>query len=111
MVRYGETSELDEFSRQDKRALVRAAWDGVHALEKRLTAGWELAAQGQHPNHGSWLHLPDLLWGFAHEEIGPQDLRDWSTGGPSARCLLSRPFSNGPQPERRVRLSPHVALR
>jgi hypothetical protein len=33
------------------------------------------------------------------------------TGGPPARCPLCGSFSGGPQPERRMRFSPHVALR
>jgi hypothetical protein len=33
------------------------------------------------------------------------------TGGPPARCPRDGSFSGGPQPERRMRLSPHVALR
>jgi hypothetical protein len=32
-------------------------------------------------------------------------------GRPSARCPLRGSFSGGPQPERRMRLSPHTALR
>jgi hypothetical protein len=32
-------------------------------------------------------------------------------GGPSARCPRCGSFSGGPQPERRMRLSPHAALR
>ncbi|MEU5050138.1 hypothetical protein [Streptomyces sp. NPDC021096] len=73
-VPLGETAELDEFSRQEKQALVRGAWAAVIALEKRLVAGWELASQGQHPDEGSWMALPDLLWGLANDVVTPQDI-------------------------------------
>jgi hypothetical protein len=42
-----ESSERDEFSRHDKRALIKASWAAVNALEHRLDKGWQLAAQGQ----------------------------------------------------------------
>ncbi|MFF1781338.1 hypothetical protein [Streptomyces virginiae] len=70
----GEKTERDEFERQDKQALVRAAWQSVHATRKRLEKGWALAEQGRPPNHGSWTSIPDLLWGFAHEQITPEDI-------------------------------------
>ncbi|MFD4242944.1 hypothetical protein ACFWP3_15275 [Streptomyces sp. NPDC058525] len=73
---WGETSERDEFSRADKRALVKAAWSAVHALEKRLADGWALAAQGRHPDEGDWLHMPDLLWGLSREVIQPRQIAD-----------------------------------
>ena len=38
-------------------------------------------------------------------EVVPQ-----GTGGPPARCPRVGSFSDGPQPERRMRVSPHVAL-
>ncbi|AKL66098.1 hypothetical protein [Streptomyces sp. Mg1] len=93
----GEKTERDEFKRKEKQALVRAAWQSVHATRKRLEEGWALAEQGRHPDHGSWTSIPDLLWGLAHEQITPKDIhlvvpapRDWPaelqtfTTGPSA---------------------------
>ncbi|MEF3115704.1 hypothetical protein [Streptomyces chrestomyceticus] len=71
----GEKKERDEFERQEKRALVRAAWQSVHATRKRLDEGWAMAEQGQHPNEGSWTNIADLLWGLAHEQITPDDIR------------------------------------
>ncbi|MEU9534763.1 hypothetical protein AB0D00_20935 [Streptomyces sp. NPDC048213] len=71
----GEKAERDEFTRQEKRAMVRAAWKSAHATRKRLDNGWALAEQGRHPEHGSWTSLPDLLWGLAHEEIAADDFR------------------------------------
>ncbi|MER7669782.1 hypothetical protein ABTY61_15100 [Kitasatospora sp. NPDC096128] len=70
----GEKMERDEFKRQEKRALVRAAWHSVHATRARLEEGWALAGQGRHPDQGSWTSIPDLLWGFAHEQITPKDI-------------------------------------
>ncbi|MGI8313145.1 hypothetical protein [Saccharopolyspora hattusasensis] len=71
----GEKTERDEFTRPEKRALIRAAWQSVHATRKRLDEGWALAEQGQHPNAGSWTSIADLLCGLAHEQITPDDIR------------------------------------
>ncbi|MFJ4731464.1 hypothetical protein ACIP6V_03905 [Streptomyces sp. NPDC088770] len=71
----GEKKERDEFTRQEKRALVRAAWHSVHATRKRLDEGWALAERGQHPDEGSWTSIADLLWGLAHEQITLDDIR------------------------------------
>lgn len=64
--------------------MVLAAWKSIHATRKRLERGWSLAAQGRHPEVGSWTSLPDLLWGLAYEGITVEDfrrflpgLRDW----------------------------------
>lgn len=70
----GRSSERDEFSRADKRALVRAAWVSIHALEHRLTSGRDLAEQGRHPAQSDWMHLPDLLWGLWHGHITPAEI-------------------------------------
>ncbi|MFH9652742.1 hypothetical protein ACH4MT_17710 [Streptomyces anulatus] len=70
----GEKQERDEFKRQEKRALVRAAWQSVHATRTRLEEGWALAEQGRHPEQGSWTSIPDLLWGLAHEQITVDDI-------------------------------------
>ncbi|WP_425583368.1 hypothetical protein [Streptomyces luteosporeus] len=74
-IDWGETTERDEFKRQEKRALVRAAWRSAHDTRRRLQEGWQLAEQGQHPEIGSWTSVPDLLWGLAHDEITPDDIR------------------------------------
>lgn len=75
-IGWGTTQELDEFSRPDKRALVRAAWEYVHELDQRLTAGWALAQRGTHPDENGWTDVANLLWGLAHERISPRDIRD-----------------------------------
>lgn len=99
-VPVGDSNELDEFSRQEKRELVRTAWTAVVALEKRLTTGWELAATGRHPDHGCWTSVPDLLWGLARQAITPKDIHDHlpvSTSWPAhLRECIGRP--DGPLP-------------
>lgn len=70
----GERMERDEFKRQEKRVLVRSAWQSVHATRTRLEKGWALADQGRHPEQGSWTSIPDLLWAFAHEQIAVTDI-------------------------------------
>ncbi|MFD4974953.1 hypothetical protein [Streptomyces sp. NPDC058424] len=75
-VPIGENNELDEFSREDKQAMVRAAWAAVIALEKRLEAGWRTAGQGRHPQGDSWMSIPNLLWGLAHDAVTPAEISD-----------------------------------
>jgi hypothetical protein len=75
-VSHGETTELDEFTRAEKQALVRAAWNAVIALEKRLASGWNLVGSGRHPAEGSWTAVPDLLWGLANDAITLKDIND-----------------------------------
>ncbi|MFI5540645.1 hypothetical protein ACIA5H_30050 [Nocardia sp. NPDC051900] len=74
-VAWGATNELDEFSRKDKRAVVRAARTWTAELERRLTAGWAWAARGSHPADHGWTDVANLLWGLAHLEITPIDIR------------------------------------
>lgn len=95
LISWGESSERDEFERAEKRAMVRAAWKSIRAMEDRITAGWTSADQGQHPDHGSWTSIPDLLWGLSREKIGPADIRaalpspkQWPD---SLRTLVARP--------------------
>ncbi|MGF2209496.1 hypothetical protein [Streptomyces albidoflavus] len=71
---WGVTQELDEFSRKDKAALVKAAWDDVARLRKRLKAGWEMADAGEHPAEHGWSRLPDLLWALAHGAVSPREM-------------------------------------
>ncbi|MFG2483375.1 hypothetical protein ACGFSI_11540 [Streptomyces virginiae] len=73
---WGETAELDEFSRADKKKMVKAAWSAVHALERRLADGWAMADQGGHPGDGSWLEVPNLLWGLSRGAITPRQIGD-----------------------------------
>ncbi|MYQ94845.1 hypothetical protein GTY20_27975 [Streptomyces sp. SID4946] len=71
---WGVTQELDEFSRKDKAALVKAAWDDVARLRKRLKAGWDMAEAGGDPAGHGWSRMPDLLWAMAHRAVSPREL-------------------------------------
>ncbi|MFE3865629.1 hypothetical protein ACFXPT_35155 [Streptomyces goshikiensis] len=42
LAAWGESAELDEFTRIDKVNLVKAAWAAAHALERRIADGWAL---------------------------------------------------------------------
>ncbi|WP_439948068.1 hypothetical protein [Streptomyces sp. BBFR109] len=75
LIGSGQSNERDEFTRQEKRSMVRAAWQSAHATARRLDEGWALAGQGRHPDRGSWTSIPDLLWGLAHDAITPDDIR------------------------------------
>jgi hypothetical protein len=72
----GGTQEVDEFSRKDKRAIVRAAWEWVHRIDTRLDAGWAAAGQGKHPAEHGWTHINNLLRGLAHGQVNPREIRD-----------------------------------
>ncbi|MBM0274024.1 hypothetical protein [Micromonospora tarensis] len=61
-VRRGSSSELDEFSRADKKTLIRVASAARRATEARIRAGRELAATGTDPARGGWLAAENLLW-------------------------------------------------
>lgn len=67
-LRKGVTQEVDEFTRADKRALIRAAWDDLRALEQRLHRGGELLAAGADPrvDIDGWTSPSDLLWAIDH---------------------------------------------
>lgn len=91
----GEKTERDEFKRQEKRALVRASWQSVRATRQRIEEGWALAEQGCHPEQGSWTSIPDLLWGFAHEQIVLKDIH-WTVPPPREWPLELQEFAAGP---------------
>ncbi|MFJ6689242.1 hypothetical protein [Streptomyces sp. NPDC091294] len=61
-LRRGQTQELDEFTRADKKKLIAAAWSDALAVQARLRAGRELAAAGEDPAGGGWTDLRNLLW-------------------------------------------------
>ncbi|MFI6145106.1 hypothetical protein [Streptomyces sp. NPDC051109] len=71
---WGVTQELDEFSRKDKAALVKAAWDDVARLRKRLKDGWEMAEAGGDPAEHGWTRMPDLLRALAHKAVSPREM-------------------------------------
>ncbi|MEU0482831.1 hypothetical protein ABZ260_27055 [Streptosporangium sp. NPDC006013] len=74
-VREGTTKELDEFSRSEKQAMIRAAWADVRALEERLARGQKMieAAQG-HPDQHGWLNPANLLWALAEGQMSFAEL-------------------------------------
>jgi hypothetical protein len=91
----GQKKERDEFTRQEKRAMVRAAWRNAHATRKRLDDGWALAAQGRHTDQISWSSIPDLLGALAREERTLSDLCQFVP--PSSEWPLSLlEFTAGP---------------
>ncbi|MEU6736178.1 hypothetical protein ABZ929_23815 [Streptomyces physcomitrii] len=71
---WGVTQELDEFSRKDKAALVKAAWEDIARLRNRLKAGWDMIVAGRHPAEHGWSRMPDLLWALAHRAVSPREL-------------------------------------
>ncbi|MGV9868692.1 hypothetical protein [Rhodococcus koreensis] len=75
-VAAGSTQEVDEFSRKDKRAVVRAAWAWANQLDSRLSDGWASAARGRHPAEHGWTNVANLLWGLSRQQVSPLDIRD-----------------------------------
>jgi hypothetical protein len=75
-VPWGNTQEVDEFSRTDKHAVVRAAWEWANRLDTRLAAGWAAADRGKHPAEHGWTEIADLLWGLAHGQVNPREILD-----------------------------------
>lgn len=72
----GSTQEVDEFSRADKRALVRAAWTAANQVESRLAEGWRTADRGRHPGEHGWTDVANLLFGLAYQHVSLLDIRD-----------------------------------
>jgi hypothetical protein len=87
LVAKGESSERDEFTRAEKRAMVRAAWHQVGMVQQRLAAGWALAGQGRDPRQGGWTDVPDLLWGLSRGVVGPGEI-----------CAALAPVDEWPRP-------------
>ncbi len=75
-VAAGSTQEIDEFSRADKRSLVRAAWEWVNRLDLRVSEGWAAAARGHHPDEHGWTQVDNLLWGLACGQVNPRQIRE-----------------------------------
>jgi hypothetical protein len=68
-VLQGSTTELDEFTRQDKRALVQAAWKDVITIGARLSQGWAEARCGADPRLAGWAEPANLLWAITHPQV------------------------------------------
>ncbi|MER5639219.1 hypothetical protein ABT095_19940 [Kitasatospora sp. NPDC002227] len=66
----GRTTEVDEFSRKEKAALVREAWAVVRAAEQRIREGDQLVAAAKgHPDQHGWCDLGNLLWAVGQSEL------------------------------------------
>lgn len=91
-LRRGQTDELDEFTRAEKRKIIQAAWADRLAIEARIKVGWALVARGCDPAEGGWAEPANLLWAIAHEawsfkEIS-QHLPKWSAMAVPLRSML-----------------------
>lgn len=80
-LRRGQTEELDEFTRADKLALVKAAWADLAAITERIKRGRALAAAGSDPATAGWTEPANLLWAIANGA--------WTTEQISANLPLS----------------------
>jgi hypothetical protein len=81
-LRRGQTQEVDEFTLVDKKQIITAAWADLHALERRLNRGRELAAAGVDPRSGGWLMPANLLWGIAQATVSTEEIaRQLPPGG------------------------------
>ncbi|MFD6967846.1 hypothetical protein [Streptomyces sp. NPDC059949] len=76
LAAWGESAELDEFTRTDKVNLVKTAWAAVHALERRIADGWALAELGHSPGDGDWAEPANLLWGLSRGVTTPREIGD-----------------------------------
>ncbi|WP_261719542.1 hypothetical protein [Streptomyces sp. FZ201] len=91
-LRRGHYTELDEFTRADKKALVRAAWADHLTIRTRIRRGWELARSGTDPAKGGWHEPANLLWAIAHHDGACEEiirhLPRWRDMPESLRDLL-----------------------
>ncbi|MFJ5882618.1 hypothetical protein [Kitasatospora cineracea] len=74
-VRGGKARQLDEFTREEKRKVIRLAWSQVRTVEERLQLGRELlaAAEGHPATHG-WHNPANLLWALANDAMTPAEI-------------------------------------
>ncbi len=73
-LRRGETTELDEFSRADRKKIVQAAWAARLDVERRLARGWDLVARGRDPREDGWTEEANLLWAIARNALNCTDI-------------------------------------
>ncbi|MFJ5276794.1 hypothetical protein [Streptomyces parvulus] len=64
--RGGSSEPLDEFANHERLVLRDAAQFDIRALEKRLSTGRALLAQGHDPRIAGWRSLPNLVWAARH---------------------------------------------
>ncbi|MGX9228946.1 hypothetical protein ACWV95_27485 [Streptomyces albus] len=90
-LRRGESTELDEFSRADRKKIIQAAWTARLEVERRLARGWKLVACGQDPREGGWTEEANLLWAIAHNTLNctqiSKALPSWRDMPPSLQQL------------------------
>ncbi|MET8621039.1 hypothetical protein [Streptomyces albidoflavus] len=75
-LRRGQTEELDEFTRADKKKIVQAAWADYVSIRSRIKRGWELAATGIDPAIGGWEDPANLLWSIANDAWSCEEIAD-----------------------------------
>jgi hypothetical protein len=73
---WGRATELDEFTRAERNALVRAAWADVRAVENRLETGRKLLAQAEGDPRQYGFTAANLLWALAEGGVPLAELRD-----------------------------------
>nr|WSU77556.1 hypothetical protein OG499_33395 [Streptomyces anulatus] len=73
-LHWGSATELDEYSRKDKAAMVRAAWEDIARITQRIENGRALAATGADPAVNGWLSLPNLLWAVANGTVTAREI-------------------------------------
>ncbi|GLH98848.1 hypothetical protein [Phytohabitans aurantiacus] len=90
-VRRGGSTELDEFSRAEKKKLIRAAWAARRATEARIRAGRELAATATTSPVGDPWAVESLLAAIASDRNACEEilarLRDMNAIPPALRKL------------------------
>lgn len=95
----GANNEIDEFTRAEKQALLRAAVKDLAQIEARIASGWELARAGRNPRLAGFTDPANLLWALAHKQMTCQEIRDalptpqeWP---PQLRAMLTKPVPDG----------------
>ncbi|MGP4089200.1 hypothetical protein [Streptomyces sp. KR55] len=73
-VSKGQSAEVDEFSRADKKQIIQAAWSARRATEERIRKGRALAAAGRDPRVDGWEEPANLLWALAHRVWTGEDI-------------------------------------
>ncbi|UNO42985.1 hypothetical protein [Streptomyces sp. MST-110588] len=91
-LRRGQTAELDEFTRADKKKIVKTAWADRLAIEARIQADWDLVARGGDPAAGGGQESANPLWAIAHDACSvtelSQHLPTWEAMPAPLRSLL-----------------------
>ncbi|MFD7337806.1 hypothetical protein ACFV98_17605 [Streptomyces violascens] len=75
-LRKGKSNELDEFTLEDKKKLVRAAWADHLTVTARIREGWQLVTKGSDPAQGGWDSPANLLWAIAHRDGACEQIAD-----------------------------------